>query len=55
MHRLAGRGRVECSDTSEAQAPREGDAMGSDYSALFYVLVAIILVAKFYVGNCGCG
>jgi hypothetical protein len=27
--------------------------MGSDYSVLFYVLVAIILVAKFYVGGCG--
>jgi hypothetical protein len=30
--------------------------MERDYSALFYALVAIILVAKFYVGRCGtCG
>ena len=28
--------------------------MRQDYSAIFYVLVAIILVAKFYVGSCGC-
>jgi len=28
--------------------------MGSDYSALFYVLVGIILIVKFYVGSCGC-
>jgi hypothetical protein len=28
--------------------------MGQDYSALFYVLVAIILAAKFLVGSCGC-
>lgn len=29
--------------------------MGSDYSALFYVLVAVILIVKFYVGSCGGG
>ncbi len=29
--------------------------MQADYSALFYVLVAIILVVKFYVGSCNCG
>lgn len=28
--------------------------MGSDYSVLFYVLVAVILVAKFFGGGCGC-
>jgi hypothetical protein len=28
--------------------------MGSDYSALFYVVVAVILLVKFYVGSCGC-
>lgn len=33
----------------------KGDIMGSDYSALFYVLVGIILIVKFYVGSCGCG
>jgi hypothetical protein len=29
--------------------------MEADYSALFYVLVGIILIVKFYVGSCGCG
>jgi hypothetical protein len=31
--------------------------MGSDYSVLFYVLLAIIFVAKFFVGSCSgtCG
>jgi len=31
--------------------------MEYDLSALFYVLVAIILLAKFFVGSCGgtCG
>ncbi len=37
-----------------ASASRKGGTMGSDYSALFYVLVAIIVVVKFYVGSCGC-
>jgi hypothetical protein len=27
--------------------------MERDYSALVYVLIAIVLVAKFYVGGCG--
>jgi hypothetical protein len=38
-----------------APARCEGGIMGQDYSALFYVLLAVILVAKFYVGSCGCG
>ncbi len=29
--------------------------MESDYSALFYVLVAVILLVKFYVGSCSGG
>jgi hypothetical protein len=33
---------------------QEGGTMNLDLSALFYVLVAVILVAKFYVGSCGC-
>ena len=28
--------------------------MGSDYSVLFYVLVTVILVARFFGGSCGC-
>ncbi len=28
--------------------------MDLDLSALFYVLVGIIFIAKFYVGSCGC-
>jgi hypothetical protein len=37
-------------------ATREGGSVGSDYSALFYVLVAIVLglVAKFSIAGCGC-
>jgi hypothetical protein len=41
-----------------AGLPHEGGIwiMERDFSVLFYVLVAIILVAKFYVGSCGtCG
>jgi hypothetical protein len=40
------------------RSPRRGGilTMERDFSALFYVLVAILLVAKFYVGSCGtCG
>jgi hypothetical protein len=54
MLRLAQRGRAVCVDASKARRPCKGEAMGSDYSALFYVLVAIIFIVKFYVGSCGC-
>jgi hypothetical protein len=33
---------------------RQGRNMDSDFSALFYVLVAVILLVKFYAGSCGC-
>lgn len=41
--------------TTSGACPAEGGTVGSDYSALFYVLVGIILIVKFYVGSCGCG